>query len=196
MLDEFRARHPDVMLESCSSGGLRIDLGLARHVHGFFLSDPDYTEHHLEVLMGAAQAAAAARHPALVAVAVARRLPAAALDWSTLDEDDFDTMLRAAMLHRFGVSIRLPELRPHLRERLAAHVALYRRSLAPLVRDGVLLTADRSATARRARRAALPRCSCPTSPLTPTSSLLFVLGGGARRDTSRRADLTPTAPTP
>ena len=43
------------LLESCSSGGLRIDLGLARHVHAFFLSDPDHTEHHLECVWGAAR---------------------------------------------------------------------------------------------------------------------------------------------
>ena len=48
-------------------------------------------------------------------------------------------MLRSAMLHRFGVSMRLPELRPQLRARLAEHVALYRRSFVSHVRDGVLL---------------------------------------------------------
>jgi alpha-galactosidase len=36
-----------------TSGGLRIDLGLARHVHCLSLSDPDYTEHHLQALCGA-----------------------------------------------------------------------------------------------------------------------------------------------
>ena len=44
VLDELRRRHPGLLLEACSSGGLRIDLGLARHVHAFFLSDPDHTE--------------------------------------------------------------------------------------------------------------------------------------------------------
>ncbi len=54
VLREFRETHPEVILEACASGGLRLDLGLAREVHGFFLSDPDYTEHHLQVLHGAA----------------------------------------------------------------------------------------------------------------------------------------------
>ena len=139
VLDEVRTRHPDIMLESCSSGGLRIDLGLARHVHGFFLSDPDYTEHHLEVLWGV-------RH-LLPPVGILHwswsqwrsGYEASQRDWQAITADEFDTTLRAAMVHRFGVSLRLPELRPDLFERLRLHVALFQRELAPLVRDGVLL---------------------------------------------------------
>ena len=139
VLDEVRARHPDIVLESCSSGGLRIDLGLARHVHAFFLSDPDYTEHHLEVVWGASRLL-----PPLGILHWSWSqwrgdYPPSAVDWATLDDDAFDTMLRAAMLHRFGVSLRLTELRPSLRRRLAAHVELYRERVAPLVRTGVLL---------------------------------------------------------
>jgi alpha-galactosidase len=138
VLDEVRARHPEIMLESCSSGGLRIDLGLARHVHGFFLSDPDFTEHHLEVLWGVRNL--------LPPIGILHwswsqwrgDFAPAHLDWATLSVDDFDTTLRAAMLHRFGVSLRLPELRPDLLERLRLHVDLFRRELVPFVRDGVL----------------------------------------------------------
>lgn len=138
VLDEVRRRHPEVLLESCSSGGMRIDLGLARHVHAFFLSDPDYTEHALEVLHGAV-----------------RMLPPLGIlhwshsqwrgeydmqqrDWQAVTDDDFDTMLRAAMLHRFGISLRLTELPSRLVDRLRVHVALFRSVLTPLVRDGVL----------------------------------------------------------
>lgn len=53
VLDEFRADHPDVLVEACSSGGLRLDTGLIRHLHFAFLSDPDWTEHHLQVVHGA-----------------------------------------------------------------------------------------------------------------------------------------------
>lgn len=138
VLDAVRERHPEIMLESCSSGGLRIDLGLARHVHGFFLSDPDYTEHHLQVLWGASRL--------LPPVGILHwswsqwrgDYPPAKLDWAGLSADDFDTTLRAAMLHRFGVSLRLPELRADLLERLRVHVALFQQHLAPIVRDGVL----------------------------------------------------------
>ncbi len=138
VLDAVRERHPEILLESCSSGGLRIDLGLARHVHGFFLSDPDYTEHHLQVLWGV-------RH-LLPPIGILHwswsqwrgDYPPARRDWATLGTDEFDRMLRAAMVHRFGVSLRLPELRPELLERLREHVALFRAELVPFVRDGVL----------------------------------------------------------
>lgn len=138
VLDEVRALHPDLLLESCSSGGLRIDLGLARHVHGFFLSDPDYTEHHLQVLWGVRNL--------LPPVGILHwswsqwrgDYPPSELDWANLSVDDFDTTLRAAMLHRFGVSLRLPELRPELLERLRVHVDLFQRELEPFVREGVL----------------------------------------------------------
>lgn len=138
VLDAVRERFPDLMLESCSSGGLRIDLGLARHVHGFFLSDPDYTEHHLEVLMGAARML-----PPLGILHWSQSqwrgdYPPQQLDWATLHPDAFDSMVRAALVHRFGVSLRLTELGPELRVRLARHVALYRDVVRPLVRDGVL----------------------------------------------------------
>lgn len=138
VLDEFRGQHPEVILEACSSGGLRQDLGLARHVHCFFLSDPDYTEHHLQVLWGASIV--------LPPVALLHwswsqwrgDYPPAQLDWERVSAHDFDAMLRSAMLHRFGVSLRLVELRPELRERLELHVRLFRERLAPFVRDGVL----------------------------------------------------------
>lgn len=138
VLDTFRERHPEVVLEACASGGLRLDLGLAQHVHCSFLSDPDWTEHHLQVLW-----------------AVSLMLPPAAmLHWSwsqwrgdhapqqrdlaELETAEFDRELRAAMLHRFGVSLRLGDLPAPLRERLRTHVAAYRREVAPLLSAGVL----------------------------------------------------------
>ena len=39
LLDELRAHHPDVAIESCASGGGRIDLGIARRTHRFWTSD-------------------------------------------------------------------------------------------------------------------------------------------------------------
>lgn len=138
VLDAFRERHPEVVLEACASGGLRLDLGLAQHVHCSFLSDTDWTEHHLQVLW-----AASMMFP-----------PAAMLHWSwsqwrgdhapqqrdlaRLEAAAFDRELRAAMLHRFGVSLRLGDLSEQLRERLRLHVAVYRREIAPLLPAGVL----------------------------------------------------------
>lgn len=138
ILDEFRERHPEVIVESCSSGGLRLDLGLARHVHCFFLSDPDYTEHHLQVLWGAGLMLPPAAILHWSWSQWRNDYPQSQLDFDTVDPDAFDTMLRAAMLHRFGVSLRLPELRDDHRERLRWHVELFREVFAPFVRGGTL----------------------------------------------------------
>jgi len=189
VLDAVRERHPDIMLESCSSGGLRIDLGLARHVHGFFLSDPDYTEHHLEVLWGV-------RH-LLPPIGILHwswsqwrgDYPPSRLDWAALTPDAFDTTLRAAMLHRFGVSLRLPELRPELRERLRVHIDLFKRELAPLVRDGVLLpltgTPERGGFGERAPVMQLNhpdgRVVVAAFALDPFAELVGVENGGTAR---------------
>ncbi len=138
VLDEFRERHPEVVFEDCSSGGLRIDLGIARHVHAFFLSDPDYTEHALQVLWGTSML--------LPPVSILHwswsqwrgDYPKSQLDFSALTDEEFATTLRAAMLHRFGVSLRLPELRPSHYEVLREHVAVYTGTIADLVREGQL----------------------------------------------------------
>ncbi len=140
VLDDFRRRHPEVILEACSSGGLRIDLGLARHVHCFFLSDPDWAEHHLQTVWGASLMLP----------------PSAILHWSSsewrgvhpqqtfdvtdrgLTVEEFDAAVRGAMVHRFGLSIRLTELPTHLRSRLAEHVRTYQEVVRPFVVDGLL----------------------------------------------------------
>ncbi len=138
VLDAFRERHPETVLEACSSGGLRIDLGLARHVHCFFLSDPDWTEHHLQVLWGARLLLPPAAILHWSWSQWRGDHPQNQLDFSALTRDEFDTLLRAAMLHRFGLSMRLPELSAEQRESVRTHTALFRETVAPFVRDGVL----------------------------------------------------------
>lgn len=51
----------------------------------------------------------------------------------------FDTKIRAAMLHRFGISVRLTEMRPELLERLSHHLHTYRTVVQPLVASGILI---------------------------------------------------------
>ncbi|MEQ1736051.1 MAG: alpha-galactosidase [Rhodoglobus sp.] len=138
VLDEFRARHPDVVLEACSSGGLRIDLGLARHVHCLFLSDPDFTEHALQVFWGASQMLPPASILHWSWSQWRGDHEPSKLDFTALTDEQFATLLRAAMLHRFGVSLRLPELSASQLEVLRAHVAIFSQTLAPMVRDGQL----------------------------------------------------------
>ena len=113
LLEEVRRRHPHVVLENCSSGGLRIDLGIARQTHMAFLSDPDWPEHSLQCFWGASLMLA----------------PDALLHWGycewshtthrmqhfdprspTLTPAQIDYYTRISMLRRCGFSQRFPDL--------------------------------------------------------------------------------------
>ena len=140
VLDRLHAAHPDTVFEACSSGGLRIDAGLAAHVDGFFLSDPDWTEHHLTCLWGAARLLPPRQllHWPQSEWRGEHRFQKVDYSGTLLTLGQFDTKIRAAMLHRFGISIRLTQLRSDLRERLRHHLRVYERSVRPLLTDGIL----------------------------------------------------------
>ena len=141
VLDRLRAAHPDTVLEACSSGGLRIDAGLAAHVDAFFLSDPDWTEHHLTCLWGAAQLLPPRQllHWPESEWRGDHRFQKADYSGTLMTAAQFDTKIRAAMLHRLGVSVRLVEMRPELLERLRRHLDTYRTVVRPLVASGILV---------------------------------------------------------
>jgi alpha-galactosidase len=139
-LARIRARHPEVILESCSSGGLRIDLGLLQQTHMTFLSDPDWPEHDLQLFWGASTMLA----------------PNACLHWSfsewihehprqtfnprdpKLTQHQFDYFTATGMLGVFGISQKLPELPGWVAQRLKFLIHLYRTRVASFVRDGDL----------------------------------------------------------
>lgn len=140
LLDQIRSDFPELLIEACSSGGLRVDLGLAKHVHCFFLSDPDYTEHHLQVLWGAAHM--------LPPLAILHwpwswwrnGYEPSQLDWSKVDVETFDVMMRAAMFHRIGVSYPLPKMPARLLERLRYHLEVFKQHVAPILATSNLVS--------------------------------------------------------
>jgi alpha-galactosidase len=103
-----------------------------------FLSDPDYTEHALQVFWGASMMLPPASILHWSWSQWRGDYPPAQLDFDGLSADEFATTLRAALLHRFGVSLRLPELRDDLMKTLAEHVGFYTGTVAALVRDGIV----------------------------------------------------------
>jgi alpha-galactosidase len=138
LLAEIRRRHPHVVLENCSSGGLRIDLGIARQTHMAFLSDPDWPEHSLQCFWGASLMLA----------------PDALLHWGycewshaehrcqTFDPRDpaltatqVDYYTRISMLRRFGFSQRLPDLPEWVAMRYRNLIADYKTHVRRFVRD-------------------------------------------------------------
>ena len=143
-LDEVRTRLPDVVLENCASGGLRVDLGILSHLHVTYLSDPDWLDHSLQVFWGAASM-----------VEPRECLEFSNSEWSAphralnahqlYDPSDpaiplaeTDTYLRAAMLHNFAISQRLPELPPGVAGRFREHNKIYREVVRTFVESGRL----------------------------------------------------------
>ncbi|MCC6804282.1 MAG: alpha-galactosidase [Anaerolineae bacterium] len=141
LLERIRHDYPAVVLENCSSGGQRIDLGMLRHTDLTFLSDPDYPVHNLQVFWGATTMLA----------------PDACLHWSfsewrgngppqqnfnprdpALQPHQLDYYTRTAMLGAFGLSQKLPDLPKWVVERLAQHIAVYKRHVRRFVREAEL----------------------------------------------------------
>jgi alpha-galactosidase len=127
-LERIRRQYPEVVLENCSSGGLRTDLGMLRQTHLTFLSDPDWPEHSLQVFWGASCFLAS---DVLLHWAFSPGLgerPHQTFDpWRPdLTQRHVDFYLRVAMLHACGLSQRLPELPEWVKARFAVHIALYK----------------------------------------------------------------------
>ncbi len=192
VLDRIRAEHPALVLENCSSGGLRIDLGILRHTHLTFLSDPDWPEHGLQLVWGATT-----------------MLPASQLlhwgysEWfgdhrhqsfdprdPTLAPHQLDYYRRIAMVGATGFSLGLPGLPDPVRERLATQVRTYKDVVRPFVRAADLhrLTEAPRRFGEGARWAALQYAR-------PDGSehlvLVFRLPGGADSDRIRLHALDP-----
>jgi alpha-galactosidase len=141
LLARVRAKYPQVVLENCSSGGLRIDLGLAGHTHLAFLSDPDPTVHHLQTFWGATQLL----HPSVCYHFVWSQNRVSYK--SNLDKDPIKPdmpahqltyMVRAVMLGALAFSYRLPDLPPWCAKLLEVHVRTYREVTGRFVRDANL----------------------------------------------------------
>jgi alpha-galactosidase len=121
-LDMIRAAHPDLVVENCSSGGLRLDLGVMGHTHTAWLSD--VVEPMASVALGYG--------------CTVQFTPEVCNHWMVGDADSgvvdstrppgwWDFMLRVPMNGQFGISGRIPEWSAAMRKRAAANVALYRR---------------------------------------------------------------------
>lgn len=136
LLDEFRGAYPGVIWEACASGGLRLDLGLAARFHSAFLSDPDWTEFHLQLMWAASQMLPAASIHHFSESQWRGHHGSQHLDPATLDAAGLDCTMHAVTLHSFGVSLALPELSPELQDRLAGHLTTHHEHMAPLIAAG------------------------------------------------------------
>ena len=121
-LDEVRAAHPQLFIENCSSGGLRFDLGILRHTHSTWLSDEVKPRESVQLGYGCTVefAPEVCNHWMVGDTNRGDIQPGAESGW-------WDFMLRVPMNGQYGISSKVFEWSPELRERARANVALYKR---------------------------------------------------------------------
>lgn len=139
-LDRFRSAHPDVVLENCSSGGLRVDLEMLRHTDLTFLSDPDWPEHGLQLLWGATAMLAPDRLLHWGYSEWRGDHPHQKLDLREpgLTPHQLAYYRRIAMLGATGCSFRLPGLPEWVERALTEHNEFYKNVVRPFVRHGLV----------------------------------------------------------
>ncbi|NJN80962.1 MAG: alpha-galactosidase [Caldilineaceae bacterium] len=141
-LERIRRDFPEVVLENCSSGGLRIDLGMMRRTYMTFLSDPDWPVHDLQIFWGASTMLA----------------PDVLLHWTfshwrnlnpppyqnfdphdpSLTRKQWDYYSRISMLGLYGLSQKLPDLPDWLAQRAIENNAIYKDHVRRFVQEADL----------------------------------------------------------
>ena len=128
-LEIIHQRYPDLVLEDCSSGGLRMDFGILSRMHFTFLSDPDYVDQHLQTFWGATSFI----HP----VGCYHFTQSQMLEWDNgkdevqnpiseqMSRTQFDYYIRSAMMSTVGFSYDLTAWPEWCRQRLKEHVRFF-----------------------------------------------------------------------
>lgn len=146
LLKDIHEKYPDVVLENCSSGGLRIDLGILRRTHFTFLSDPDYVEHHFQCFWGAASFV----HPACCyhftqSDCLGDHNGVHTPIYEGMPMTTFDYIIRSGMLCQIGLSYDLPKWPEALRQRLKMHLSFYRKISGKYILNGQMFRLCRQA---------------------------------------------------
>jgi len=120
--DDIRAAYPKLIIENCASGGGRFDLGIMARAHTSWLSD--MTDPKASVQLGYG--------------CTVEFIPEVCNHWVTGDAGSamitptnppgwWDFMLRVPMNGQFGISSRIVDWSPNLKQRAIENVALYKR---------------------------------------------------------------------
>ena len=136
-LESVREKYPDIIIENCSAGGMRMDYGIMKRCHLHFLSDVDNTPHHFQCKWGALGFI----HQNSLFHFSYSQIPG---DWNPVREpisedmsrEEFDYMIRAVLVGVPGFSLRLPELPDWIKARMKEHVSFYHRISDDYIRDG------------------------------------------------------------
>lgn len=138
-LETVREKYPELIIESCSSGGLRLDLGILSRVHLGYLSDPDYSEHHQQCFWGAASYIhpSATFHFTWSQVLINENRDKEPIR-ANMSQSKFDYIIRSAMTGVPGLSYRLVDFPDWCRKRLSEHITFYRKYSAEYILNGDL----------------------------------------------------------
>jgi alpha-galactosidase len=121
-LDDLRAAHPQLVIENCSSGGTRFDLGIIAHTHTTWLSDEVRPQPSVQLGYGC----------------TVEFIPEVCNHWMVGDRNTgevslsqpstwWDFMFRVPMNGQFGISSQIFTWNEDLVRRAAANVELYKR---------------------------------------------------------------------
>lgn len=139
LLDTLKKDYPDLIVENCSSGGLRWDLAMATHVDMGFASDPDWPEHSLacfwasslffppEKLLGWCDSQWHGEH--------AKQLFTA----QDSSDADLEFALSITLLGGFGISARLPEFSASKMELVAHFIGIYKEFFRPRFQNAAFI---------------------------------------------------------
>ncbi|WP_367135653.1 alpha-galactosidase [Saccharothrix sp. HUAS TT1] len=132
LLDELRRRHPDVEIESCSSGGGRVDLEILERTDRVWVSD----------CIDALERQSTQRWTnALIPLELMGTHVGAGTSHTTHRQHPIDFRAGTALFGHFGIEWDLTAASTADVERLASWVALYK-SLRPLLHSGVAVHGD------------------------------------------------------
>ncbi len=121
-LDCLSVKYPNLILENCSSGALRMDIGILKHTHTSFVSD----ETSVNPSLGMAWSSTLEYTPRMInhwTVGMDNHLPV--IDES-LSKGYWDYMFRVPMNGQFGISSRITEWSPELKACAKENIALYK----------------------------------------------------------------------
>ena len=134
LLDELREKYPELIIENCSSGGMRLDLTMLSHTDVSFLSDPDESDHSLQVFLW--QCFLPPERLLHWTWSQTRTYADGSHAFPPLEHAALVRHAGAAMLHPFGFSRDLIGMTQAQREEIAGMIKRYREGIAPLLGEG------------------------------------------------------------
>ena len=139
ILDRLRKNYPDVVIENCASGALRLDPGTLQHFDVHFSSDNVYPPQVLRILQGTYLRMLPGKlinwtvvAPSGAAVSAGLRdsryevITPVGATWERFENIHIDSVMVYAMMGMMGFSGDLAGLSPPILERMKKHVELYK----------------------------------------------------------------------